>query len=500
MKSKQNLPSSDLRICTLEPTLEPLATAISELSLDPANLRIHEPRSIDALKSSLRRFGQQKPIVVDGRKVVIAGNGTLEAARQLGWTHIAVVRSSLSEVERVLYAIADNRTHELSKWDLGALGATLNALSSEDLPDTGFSLKDFDELHQGASISQTTVTEIESPEIAGVAVSKLGDLWLMGAHRLLCGSCTVADDIKRVMQGERAMLFATDPPYLVSYDGTNHPQTFKGGSKDWSSTYGNNWDDADENSELYDKFIGAAVAHAIDPYAAWYCWHASRRQAFLEAAWIKHGAFVHSQIIWAKNRPVLTRTLFMWQHEPCFMGWIKGNMPHITKAARSSTVWSIDTIPNGDERPDHPTPKPLETFAIPMRQHLTKGGLCYEPFSGSGTQIIVAEQLGTRCFALEIEPRYVDVAIKRWEKQTGQRAILDGDGRDFVAIAAARSRAAENTQCPPAQVDPAPTPDAEHSSKVDGPVANTDHPIVRKPGPARKAPPRSAVTAVRGKS
>jgi DNA modification methylase len=156
------------------------------------------------------------------------------------------------------------------------------------------------------------------------------------------------------------------------------------------------WDEADDarNNDLYDRFIKAAIAEAIDPHAAWYCWHASRRQRMVDDAWEKNGAFVHQQIIWAKpNRPILTRSWYLWAHEPCFMGWIKGNKPPRESSDYERSVWEIEGL-NADERPDHPTPKPLECFAVPMRQHTKKDGLCYEPFSGSGSQLIAGEQLG----------------------------------------------------------------------------------------------------------
>jgi DNA modification methylase len=182
------------------------------------------------------------------------------------------------------------------------------------------------------------------------------------------------------------------------------------------------WDDADANTDLYDTFIAVAVEHAIAQNAAWYCWHASRRQAMLESAWNRHGAFVHCQIIWAKNRPVLTRTWYAWQHQPCLMGWLQGHKPPRAERDVLSTVWHIDTIPNGAERPEHPTPKPLEVFEIPMRQHTrggTPGDVCYEPFAGSGTQIIAAENLGRRCFALEVSPHYCDLIVRRWIHAVG---------------------------------------------------------------------------------
>jgi len=474
-----------------------LCVPIETLHQDPANLRAHGERSLAAVSASLARFGQQKPIVFDERMVVVAGNGTLECARRLKWTHIAAVRSDLAGIERVGYAIADNRSAELSAWDQDALRSTLQAMDAQTISDAGF---DDDELARFMADGQAQTTQDEPPPPAAARVTQSGDLWLLGAHRLLCGDSTNSEDITRLMDGLRARLFATDPPYLVGYDGTNHPQSFTGGAnKDWSESYGTTWDDADENSQLYDGFIGTAVAHALADNTAWYCWHASRRQAMLEAAWVKHGAFVHCQIIWAKNRPVLTRTWYMWQHEPCLMGWKKGCKPDkAPEATSTSTVWEIDTIPNGEERPDHPTPKPIDVFAIPMRQHTRPGDICYEPFSGSGTQIIAAEQLARRCFAVEISPLYVDVAVRRWQKLTGQPARLDKDGRTWEEIATERGLCldAEGCPCPARPNAPASSPAAPSSpkpvsakttSKKSSKSSTTEHGAPRKARPTRAA-------------
>ena len=462
-----------------------LSVPIDSLHLDPANVRHHGDRSLSAVAASLARFGQQKPIVFDENMVVVAGNGTLQCARSLGWTHIAAVRSQLAGVERVAYSIADNRTAELSAWDDDALRSTLQEMDAATISDVGFN---DDELAEFMKDGQSGMQQDEAPPAAAASVAKAGDLWVLGAHRLLCGDSTKTEDVTRLMNGLRARLFATDPPYLVGYDGTNHPQSFTGGaSKDWSGSYGTTWDDADENSQLYEGFISTAVQHALQDDTAWYCWHASRRQAMLEAAWNRHGAFVHCQIIWAKNRPVLTRTWYMWQHEPCLMGWKKGCKPDkAPEATSTSTVWEIDTIPNGDERPDHPTPKPVEVFAIPMRQHTRPGDVCFEPFSGSGTQIVAAEQLGRRCFAVEISPVYVDVAIRRWQKLTGQAARLDGDGRTWAEIASDRGLCldSEGKPCPAPQSDRASTPAAPSSPKPD-----TAKPTRAKSGKSSKPAP-----------
>ena len=210
-------------------------------------------------------------------------------------------------------------------------------------------------------------------------------------------------------------------------------RTIRRATKTGAQSYGNTWDDSSQGAELYDGFISAAVAEAITEDAAWYFWHASRRQAMLEACWEKAGAFVHQQIIWVKDRGVLTRSHYLWKHEPCLMGWRRPNRPPKVAEQTLPSTWEMPSFTK-DERPDHPTPKPLDAFGIPMRQHVARGGICYEPFAGSGSQIMAGEANGRRVFAMEISPAYVDVAVERWQAETGKDAILDGDGRTFAVV------------------------------------------------------------------
>ncbi|MFN3644324.1 MAG: DNA modification methylase [Gemmobacter sp.] len=394
---------------------------------------------VDRMAQAIVEFGFRIPIVARSDGLVVDGHLRLKAARLLGLDTVPVVLADeLSETQIKAFRLLANQSANWAEWDEALLSAELNDLLAEDfdLSLVGFSDGELDKLlafvpegdgeEGGAGGSVPPVTIPEPPRNPA---SRTGDLWILGDHRLLCGDSTNHDDVRRLMNGERAVLFATDPPYLVDYDGSNHPTR----NKDWSASYGTTWDDSSQGAELYDGFIAAAVAEAITDDAAWYCWHASRRQAMLEACWEKAGAFVHQQIIWVKDRGVLTRSHYLWKHEPCFMGWRRPNRPPKVAKETLPSTWTLPSFAK-DERPDHPTPKPLDAFGIPMRQHVARGGLCYEPFSGSGSQIMAGEANGRRVFAMEISPAYVDVAVERWQAETGKDAILDGDGRTFAQV------------------------------------------------------------------
>lgn len=406
--------------------------------LTPAAYNPRVPLTTDdpvgrALRKSLDQFGCVEPPVFNRRSgTLVAGHQRVAALAEMGVSEIeTVIVDLVPEQERALN-LALNKIS--GHWDEAKLAKLLDELVQVpdfDLGVTGFELPDVRKLFADHLTPQapagTDEFDVDAHlASAGPPVTQRGDLIELGEHRLMCGDAQDPADVRRLMNGERAVLFATDPPYLVGYDGTNHPGGGASKNKDWSGSYGVEWDDARANTELYERFIAAAVAEAIVPSAAWYCWHASRRQAMLEAAWLKAGAFVHQQIIWVKNRPVLTRSWYPWQHEPCLFGWIKGHKPaKVTDphAAPQSTVWVIDTLANGPERPDHPTPKPLEVFEIPMRQHTRRGDVCYEPFAGSGTQLIAAQRLGRRCMAMEISPVYCDLIVRRYMAMVGPEGV-----------------------------------------------------------------------------
>lgn len=414
-------------------SLWPLVVEIDSVHPDPANVRLHSLRNLRAIKASLAKYRQRKPVVVNVHgRVIEAGSGTWEAAKELGWTHIAAVLVEDDPTTATGFAIADNRTSELAGWDEVALYRAMQALRQEgvDAEDLGFSPSDVAELERAAGRASGGGDEEPQPD-PGAQLDEVealqqkwgterGHLWVIPsltvpgqAHRLLCGDSTSSDDVRRLMDSERAVLFATDPPYLVGYDSTNHPHAWNepDSNKDCSEYY-HDWDDPEQGRELYDGFVSVAVAQAIAEDAAWYCWHASRHQAMLEAVWNRHDAFVHQQIIWVKDRAILTRSWYLWGHEPCFFGWRKSHKPKRTSDDFPPTVWRIPTVVPG-AKTLHPTSKPVEVFAIPMRQHTLRGEVCYEPFSGSGSQFVAGEQLGRMVYGLEIQPAYVAVTLDR---------------------------------------------------------------------------------------
>lgn len=383
--------------------------------------------AVDAVARSITEFGWRQPIVVDKEKVIVVGHTRYLAAQKLGLKKVPVhVARELTPEQAKAYRIADNATGDIATFDNDLLAQELAELDKLefDLSILGFSTEELARLTD-IEIKEGLTDPNDVPDPPSDIIVARGEVWELGEHRLLCGDSTCAVDVALVMQGQRSSLFATDPPYLVNYDGTNHPGKSraieKRKNKDWSNSYGITWDDADANPDLYDKFIAVAIAEAIAPDAAWYMWHASRRQAMVEAVWNKHGAFVHQQIIWAKDRGILTRSWYLWGHEPCFFGWMKGQKPPRMSNDYPRTVWEIPTIKAGEET-EHPTSKPVEVFTIPMQQHTTPGDICYEPFAGSGSQIIAAEMLGRRCFAIEISEQYCTLCIRRWERFTGKKA------------------------------------------------------------------------------
>jgi DNA modification methylase len=426
---------------------------IEELEADEGNPRIISEASLDGLKNSVARFGCVEPIVVNvrgRRKKVVGGHQRLAVLKRLGVKKVLCVTVDCAPAEEKLLNLTLNNP-EIQGRFVKDLDAYITRLRDQ-LGDAALlaSLR-IDALYAGIakpSEKAGNVPDDDLPAKPKKAVTKPGDLWLLGDHRLLCGDSTNPEDVGRLMGQVRAKLFATDPPYCVDYTGKDRP---KSRGKDWSDEY-NETDIKDLEQFLVQVYtIGLAV---VSPHAAMYLWHADKRRSVIQKVAESLGIIIHQQLIWVKPCMVFGYSFYAWRHEPCVLMWRKGSKPEIDKEKRTltnavTTVWPVGLQRTGDPTTPayysdvweldydgkrhrsgpHPTMKPVEVFAIPMRIHTQPGDVCYEPFSGSGTQIIAAEKLGRRCFSLEKQPFFVDVAVRRWEEWTGKKAVLAPKGR-----------------------------------------------------------------------
>ncbi len=394
---------------------------------NPKNWRRHPRAQANALRDLLVEIGYADALLArelpDGRLMLIDGHLRAESTPEM---EVPVLIVDLDEAEADKLLLTLDPLAAMAESDADRIKALLESVQTKSP-----AVEQLLRRTVGETLWALIHPQDEPPaqidkagELQRKWRTKEGQLWKIGAHRLLCGDATRAEHVARVMGGERAVLFATDPPYAVGYTGLSHPQSWNNrrANKDWSRHYieARSVDVNDEavGSELYRGFIKAALECAIAPNAAWYCWCASRRHAMVEGVWKEFGAFVHQQIIWVKSRPVLTYSTYLWQHEPCLYGWLRGQKPRILRANVGSaagefptTVWAV---PSWEVETDaHPTCKPCRLFTLPMEMHTERGDICYEPFSGSGSQLVAAQQVGRRCYAIEKSPPFVAVALER---------------------------------------------------------------------------------------
>lgn len=423
---------------------------VAELSLDPSNVRKHDRKNLEAIKASLRKFGQQKPIVVDAKGIVLAGNGTLTAAKELGWTEIEITRTTLQGVEATAFAIADNRSAELAEWE-DSLADVLKSLADAnvDLADLGFAKGDLDKISKdfaGDSAIDAEPQIDKAEELKQKWSVELGQLWQLGEHRILCGDSTKTDDVAKVLAGDKPFLMVTDPPYSVNYDASWRADAITGGESGDMATGKVMNDDIADWTKTWEIFInqGGVVC---------YVWHADKYSPVVADSIYASGFELRNLIIWAKDRLSISRGNYHHQYEPCWYAVKKGESAKFTEDRTQSTLWkNIDDVTRPDElifvakdeakrvyaiRGDrstlwqipkptksetgHSTQKPIECMARPIRNHESE--FVFEPFSGSGTTIIACEQLGRKCRAIELNPAYVAVAIQRWADATGKTPI-----------------------------------------------------------------------------
>lgn len=399
------------------------------------NSRTHSDEQISQIAASIKEFGFVNPVLVGDDNVLIAGHGRILAAKKCGIKQIpSMIISGLTDTQRKVLVLADNRIAMSAGWDAELLGLELKALADDgyDISLTGF---DEDELSKFMADAGTE-GECDPDEVGELPtdpISKLGDIWILGKHRLRCGDSTSATDVAALLNGIEPHLMVTDPPYGVEYDASWRDEAL-GGKKNGRAT-GKVKNDNEANwSEAYSLFPGEVV----------YIWHAGNKAHIVAQSLIEAGFGIRAQIIWSKSHFAISRGHYHPQHEPCWYA-VKargGATGHWKGDRKQTTIWEIPK-PQKSET-GHSTQKPVECMKRPIENNSSPGQVIYEPFSGSGTTIIAGEMTGRPVFAMELDPCYVDMAVQRWEKFTGQKAVLAGAPKKAVKKAKENGRKTPN--------------------------------------------------------
>jgi len=380
--------------------------SIEQLKLDPNNARKHDNANLEAIAGSLTQFGQRKPIVISQDNTVVAGNGTLTAAKSLGWTEIDAVRVPADwDANRIkAFALADNRTAELADWDTKVLNAQLMELIELDLDiqEIGFEMPQVLELE--------TQEEDELPETPAEPMTKLGDVWQLGEHRLICGDSLNIETYNKLLGSEKADMVWTDPPYGVSYVGK---------TKDALTIENDTLNSGELESFLRDAF--ASIFAFTRPGACWYVAAPSGNlfQSF-SIPLSELDVWKHT-LVWVKNVLVMGRADYHYRHESIFYGWTPGAAHQPPADRKQDSGWEVDK-PRANK--EHPTMKPVELITRAIQNSSRVGEIVLDAFGGSGSTLIAAEQTKRKARLIELDPKYCDVIVKRWENLTGLKAEL----------------------------------------------------------------------------
>jgi DNA modification methylase len=411
---------------------------LAKLVPNARNARTHSDEQVAQLAASIEEWGWTIPVLVDEAGGIIAGHGRVMAAHRLGIEDVPVmVAAGWSEAKKRAYMLADNKLTLNAEWDLDRLEVEIAELRASDFDISliGFSESEIDELLKADGGGLTDPDE--APEAPADPVSELGDVWLLGRHRLVCGDCTDAVAVGNALAGVKPHLMVTDPPYGVNYDaswrndGVQAGRPKGGAGKHRGAPRGRaigkvaNDDRADWRE-----------AWALFPGAVAYCWHGGGEAASSQLALESCGFEIRSQLIWRKNNIVISRGHYHYQHEPCWYAVRKGSTGHWNGDRTETSVWEIDK-PQKSET-GHSAQKPVECMKRPIENNSSPGQAVYDPFVGSGTTIIAAEMTGRACHAIELHPPYVDVSVLRWQNFTGKEATLEATGGTFAETAAGR--------------------------------------------------------------
>lgn len=391
------------------------------------NARTHSDAQVAKIAASIVEFGWTNPVLVDGENGLIARHGRLEAARKLGLAEVPVIELAyLSPQQKRAYILADNRLALDAGWDEELLKVELQALQADDfdLSLTGFEADDLSALlEMGEPDGEGQTDDDLIPQVVEEAVSQKGDVWLLGGHRLLCGDATDPGSYEALLQANRVDMVFTDPPYNVNY-ANSAKDKLRGKNR---AILNDNLGDG-----FYDFLLAALTPLLARCRGATYIAMSSSELDTLQTAFRAAGGHWSTFIIWAKNTFTLGRADYQRQYEPILYGWPEGQQRHWCGDRDQSDVWQIKKPAKNDL---HPTMKPVELVERAIRNSSLPGQVVLDPFGGSGTTLIAAEKSGRLACLIELDPRYVDVIVRRWQDWTGQQAIRESDQIAFDVLA-----------------------------------------------------------------
>ncbi len=396
------------------------------------NSRTHSPEQVAQLARSIEQFGFTNPVLIDEHNTLIAGHGRVMAAQRLGLTQVPAIRlTHLSDAQRRAYVIADNQLALQAGWDMATLAREVEDLMAEqfDVDLLGFGEDELAALlaEHGVDDEGTSHGTGEAdvvPEPPAQPVTVLGDVWLLGKHRLLCGDSTSAETVSRLMNGGKCDMLLTDPPYNVAYEGK---------TADALKIANDSMDDESFRTFLREAFV--AADSVMRPGAAFYIWHADSEGYNFRGACRDAGWKVRQCLVWVKNVLVMGRQDYHSKHEPCLYGW-KDGAAHTWESDRKQTTCLEFNKPNRNG--EHPTMKPVELFAYQMLNNTKRHQVILDLFGGSGTTAIAAEKNGRHARLMELDPKYCDVIVKRWQDFTGKQATLEETGESFSEVSGVR--------------------------------------------------------------
>jgi DNA modification methylase len=438
---------------------------LDDLRPDPANPRTHDAENLAAIKGSLARFGQVEPLVVQrGTLRLIAGHGRLTAMRALGWRDAEIVELDVDDLQATALGIALNRAGELAGWDDAVLAKLLDELRTAGALDgVGFDGDDLDRLLTELEVGTHAADGTPPPPVMEDVVSRRGDLWLLGDHRLLCGDSAAPADVDRLVAGSPVHLLNTDPPYNVKVEPRSNNAIAAGLSSFAPSTHHQRFD-AERNPgatkpthaklrakdrPLINDFLPEAefdrllrawfsnAARVLVPGGAVYIWGGYANLANYPPALRECGLYFSQGIVWVKEHPVLTRKDFMGNFELAFYGWKEGAGHRFFGPANVPDVWSVKKV--SPQAMVHLTEKPVELAVRAIEYSSQRGERVLDLFGGSGSTLMACEATGRRGLLMEMDPAYADVIVRRYEAATQRTATLDGDGRSFAEVMTERS-------------------------------------------------------------